>query len=200
MRPSQRTTELRDKERFQATLLVPLDPAMPKCTTGTLVTCATHFCTGQFKLGFPPCALKVLTDSNRARSRKKMLRCPGEVRASDLMHRVRRGDRGKRKAKSHRKLRPHTGSDSCPWWPAQLTQGLPALHSLAASVLHTASSLFQRGTGGTPVPWLLQDMPLADTVGDLTGLDTATPGTPLCHNTGDRWKRRQHLQGQLWHL
>lgn len=72
-----------------------------------------------------------------------------------------------------------------------------ALHSWVAPVLHTASPLLQRGAGGTPVPWFLQDMPLADTVRDLAGLDTATPATPLCHSAGDRWKRRRHLQGQL---
>lgn len=93
-----------------------------------------------------------------------------------------------------------SASGGCPWWPTQLTQGLQALRSLAAPVLHTASLLFQRWTQSTPVPWLLQNLPLADTVGDLTGLDTATPATPLGHNTRDRWKRKQRLQKHPWHL
>lgn len=85
--------------------------------------------------------------------------------------------------------------------PPQLTQGLLALHTLVAPVLHAASPLFQWGAGSTPVPWLLQDMPLAETVRDLAGLDTATPAAPLCHDAGDRWKRRWRLQGQLlWNL
>lgn len=145
-------------------------------------------------------------------SSKKMLRCPKEIRASYLIPKVRRGNPGKRKAKPHPELRPtppphptHTQDltsvpGGCPWWPTQLTQRLLACHSLVALVLHTASLLFQRWTQSTPVPWLLQDLPLADTVGDLTGLDTATPATPLGHNAGDRWKRKQRLQKRPWRL
>lgn len=101
-----------------------------------------------------------------------------------------------KEGKVHPKLRPRPGSDDCLWWrPPKLTQGLLALHTLEAPVLHTASPLFQRRTGRTPVPWLLQDMPLADAVGDLTGPDTATPATPLGHNAGDGWKRTPRVPG-----
>lgn len=78
-------------------------------------------------------------------------------------------------------------------------QGLLALQSLGAPVLHAASPLFQVGAGSTPIPWLPQDVPPADTVGELTGFGTAAPATPLRHNAGDRWASLRVVRAAVSH-
>lgn len=77
-----------------------------------------------------------------------------------------------------------------------LTQGQPALHSL---VLPYPRSQPAPPSGGREhaIPWPRRDLPLADAVTDLAGLDTATPAAPLCHDARVCWKTRRHLQGQL---